>query len=345
MVNCTQLYVYDRQNSVINLLTKSKEGKPGNGQSADPDISMDGRWIVFRSDASNLTGNGTSNQWGIFVSDQKTGVIKRVLQAGNAPAISADGRYLVYSFDTNIYLNDLQVSREELITKGLNGQISDGMSGWPDISGDGRWVAFWSWAGNLINGDIEICREGEQTNYSCGDVFIYDNASGKIDRIPVGIGYGLGMGELTLSLSENGDRVAFECQVLDRRLNKAICKDCCGAKLSANGQYAIFRRGADFFVRNLSTDSITQVSVTSDGAPANGEYVYPRLSLEGEDFEPGFDISLDGHWAVFASTASNLIANDSNNCGDAFFTSHNCYNIFIHDLQTGITEWISKPGK
>ncbi len=276
----------------------------------------------------------------------------RVL-ASKDPVISTDGRFVAYSgqneaYGWDVYVYDRQSGQTELISKALEG-VSDGVNWWPAISGDGRWVALWSWAGNLVADDLEVCRQGERNNYSCGDVFIYDRETGQMDRIPVGMGYGIGMGEETLSLSENGSRVRYLCKVYDRQMDQFLCEDCCNAKLSGNGLFSIFRKGVEFFVKDLSTGAVTMVSVTSDGVPSNGEWVGfsdPEYALWHEAmFEPGCDISNDGQWAVFASPASNLDLDDTYVCSDWPFVSHNCYDVFIHNLVTGITEWISKPYK
>jgi hypothetical protein len=83
--------------------------------------------------------------------------------------------------------------------------------------------------------------------------------------------------------------------------------------------------------------------VSSEGIRGNGELVDFIGPHEGESFEPGFGLSVDGYWVAFASTASNLTEGDSFMCSDYPFPPHNCYDIFVHDRQSGVTEWISKP--
>jgi hypothetical protein len=90
------------------------------------------------------------------------------------------------------------------------------------ISADGSRVAFWSWAGNLVAGDTENCQESP-TNYSCGDVFLYDVESGQLQRIPAGEGYGSGMGYYDISLSEDGDLIQFGCSIFNRNTEHLVC--------------------------------------------------------------------------------------------------------------------------
>lgn len=73
----------------------------------------------------------------------------------------------------------------------------------------------------------------------------------------------------------------------------------------------------DLFIKNLVTGAITRVSTAADGTPANGQLVGGSV--------PGYSFSSDGHWIVFASSADNLVAGDTNNADD----------IFVKNLQTG----------
>jgi len=75
--------------------------------------------------------------------------------------------------------------------------------------------------------------------------------------------------------------------------------------------------GGDLFIKNLATGAIARVSTAADGTPANGQVVGGSV--------PGYSFSSDGHWIVFASSADNLVAGDTNNADD----------IFVKNLQTG----------
>ncbi|HUF38988.1 MAG TPA: hypothetical protein VMN57_10725 [Anaerolineales bacterium] len=341
--NCSNIYLYDREEDVLSLISTSPDGQPGNGNSFSPAISGDGQWIVFFSDANNLTENPAGS--GVYLYELKTDQLYLIAQAGRDPSISADGRFVAYARDAtgrNVLIYDHESGEKLTISRGLDGQSSDGNSLAPQISADGSVVGFWSWAGNLTSDDVEICRENETVNSSCGDVFIYDRNADQLERIAVGEGYGLGMGAYSLSLSADGNLVAFICQVFDREIGQVIYEESCG-KISADGQEIVFQRGADFFVRHLPTSQETQVSVADDGTPSNGEWFDFAVSYEGESFVPGFGISADSRWVVFASTASNLALDDDRICNGGFFEQHPCYDIFVYDRETETIEWISKP--
>ena len=144
-------------------------------QSAVASISADGRYVAFISDASNLVPGDTNGVTDIFVYDRQTGTIERVSVAadgtqGNGgscqPSISADGRYVAFSSyasnlvpgDTNgisdVFVYDRQTDTIERVSVAADGTQGNSYSWQPaSISADGRYVAFSSFASNLVPGD------------------------------------------------------------------------------------------------------------------------------------------------------------------------------------------------
>lgn len=69
------------------------------------------------------------------------------------------------------------------------------------------------------------------------------------------------------------------------------------------------------------------VSVGMSGAPADGE-------------STSATITADGHWVVFASSATNLVVDDNNTfCGSTH--DQNCADIFVRDRHTQATTLVS----
>lgn len=352
-VACAQIILYDRETTQNTLVSLSSVGESANGNCSNPMISGDGRWIVFVSTATNLVEGDKTDDSAIYLVDRENATIRMVHEAGMQPAISGDGRFITFTAVNSdvwkIVLYDRTTDQSVTVTEGLAGESADGSSEAAQISADGNWVAFISWAGNLVNEDKEVCRPGERVNYSCGDLFIYHRESDQVQRIPLAEPYGIGMGDYRLSLSADGESLAFGDTLFSLPVGEKqpLCgltdPRCSGGLLSDDGNKVAFTSGADVFVHDRNLDRLSLISVTSDGIPANGALVDFINNYEGETFYPGVSLSSDGNWIVFSSTATHLLPTKFAPCIDGFFGTHDCYNIFLHDLQTASTAWISKP--
>jgi len=203
------------------------------------------------------------------------------------------------------------------------------------ISGDGRYVAFFSLADNLVVGD---------TN-SCMDVFVHDRQTGSTRRVSVdsaGVQGNLSSG--LVSISADGQLVAFQSQatnlvpgdnngvedvfVHDTQTGattqvsvnsvgvqgNALSQD---PAISSDGRYVAFTSAAtnfdpgdtnnwsDIYVHDRQTGEIFRASVSSSGSQASNQSDSPALSA-------------DNRYVVFQSYASNLVPWDTNNSPDIF---------------------------
>ncbi|HVZ94543.1 MAG TPA: hypothetical protein VG797_08535 [Phycisphaerales bacterium] len=240
-------------------------------------------------------------------------------------------------------------TRVSLANDGAQG--NDG-SGVPAISTDGRFVAFYSNASNLVAGD---------TN-SASDIFVRDRQTGETSRVSVDSNGGQGNGNcIYLTMSADSRFVAFESDatnlvqndtngrtdifVHDRQTGQtsrvSVATDGTQGEfasgspsISADGRFVTFYSGAanlvpgdtndnlDVYVHDRQTGRTSRVSVDSSGGEANGGSYYQTISA-------------DGRFVAFDSTASNLAPDDTNGAIDAF----------VHDRQTGLTTRISAaPG-
>lgn len=190
-----------------------------------------------------------------------------------------------------------------MISKSFNGGPADKKSDPAMMAADGRHVAFWSGASNLIRRD---------TNRR-PDLFVHDRVSGKTVRATV---------------STTGEEAKLP-------LSGFIAR---GASISANGRRVAFmsraanlvpgdtNRRADIFVRDLDSHQTTRVNVTSSGeqvCESQAERYYMCAS--------GAWISGDGQRVVFLSDMGDLVADDSNSGTD----------VFLHDLGTRETTRVS----
>lgn len=172
------IYVRNISANTISLVSVGVGGAAANGNSANPEISANGRYVVFQSSASNLVPDDTNNVTDIFVRDLELGITRRLSvnpatkeQANNGsqlPSISEDGTYVAFeSLATNlsptvitgssvgvthIYVvnrdtdGDLLMDEVDNVTSALvtqvNGQIATRSSTRPRISGNGDYIAF-----------------------------------------------------------------------------------------------------------------------------------------------------------------------------------------------------------
>ncbi len=346
--------------SSIERVSIAGNGTEGNGNSAGVALSADGRYVVFGSSASNLVTGDTNGQSDIFVYDRQTDAIERVSVAddgtqGNnfvsSPAIDESGRHVVFHSPATTFLPagvitngaahdifavDRDTDTIERVSVDDSGTEGGGTSQFPDISGDGRYVAFHSFATNLVGGD---------TN-ALGDIFVYDRQLDTIERVSVDGSGNQATGGTSRypSLSEAGRYVAFQSDasnlvggdtngtsdvfVYDRQLDtiervsvdgfgNQATGDSIEASISADGRYVAFQSDApnlvagdgnlvtDIFVYDRQTDTIERVSVASGGTEANGNSELPSISA-------------DGRYVAFESDATNLVTGDGNAVTDVF---------------------------
>jgi hypothetical protein len=156
------VFMHDMQTGTTTLVSVDSFGVQGNNTSSSPEISVNGRYVVFASPAANFVDGDTNEARDVFVRDLQTGQTTRVsvnsdgVQADEGawnPSISGDGRYVSFlssahnlmSVNTQdfeyIYVRDCQ-SGTTTVASFDNG---DPMHGWMDnevISADGRYIAF-----------------------------------------------------------------------------------------------------------------------------------------------------------------------------------------------------------
>jgi Ca2+-binding RTX toxin-like protein len=312
-------YVVDNAGDVVDetptldplRVSTDAAGVQGNDSSSNAQFSADGRYVVFRSAASNLVAGDSNGTNDIFVKDLQSGAIQRVSTdaagaQGNGSSyraqFSADGHSVVFestasnlvagdSNGTNdIFVKDLQSGAIRRVSTDAAGAQGNGQSSDARFSADGRYVVFESDASNLVAGDSN----------GTWDIFVKDLQSGAIQRVS------------TDAAGVQGNNGSFNAQ------------------FSADGRYVVFRSGAsnlvagdingarDIFVKDLQSGAIQRVSTDAAGA-------------EGNDHSDYAQFSADGRYVVFESDASNLVAGDYN--GDC--------DIFVKDLQSGAIQRVS----
>jgi Tol biopolymer transport system component len=339
------------------------------GQNDYPSVSADGRYVAFQSLATNLVSGDTNGFGDVFVRDHQTGDTERVSvdssgtqadgESLNA-AISSEGRYVAFVSaatnlvpgDTNdvfdVFVHDRDTGVTERVSVDSTGAQADfhSFDFPPSISGDGRYVAYYSQAFNLVAGDTN--------NHA--DVFVHDRDTGVTERVSVDStgaqANSSSFGEP--SISGDGRNVAFistatnlvpadtngtyDVFVHDRDtdITERVSVDSTGtqadfggdaAAISGDGRYVAFQsfgsnlvagdtNGAnDVFVHDRDTGVTERVSLDSTGAQADFGSSQPSISG-------------DGRYVAFASDATNLVPGDTNGIQD----------VFVHDRTNGWTQ-------
>jgi len=236
----TQVYVYDRSEQELTLVSKRGDGLPPTGMSGNPSISADGRFIAYDSMETDIVATDSSENFDVFVYDRITGQTEHISQAvtsedpdeiswghSERPSISADGRYVAFESssaylvegdengNTDVFLYDRMEKKHQLISISASGSQSTEESGRASISGDGSIVAFESY-GALVDGDTN----GER------DIYVYRKAEGTIERISVAPGGGQNAFESFEPLiSADGKFVAYETAPDTVDFDKAMVAD------------------------------------------------------------------------------------------------------------------------
>lgn len=168
------VYVRDRALGVTELASVASDGGPANGNCFYPSISSDGRYVAFGSFATNLVPHDMRGPAGAYVRDRLAGTTERITTPDGAeldnvlgvPRLSGDGRsvtgnVLATNFGpaddndtTDVYVVDLVDRTVELVSATPAGVAGNAFSHSPDISDDGRRIAFFSAATDLVRDGV-----------------------------------------------------------------------------------------------------------------------------------------------------------------------------------------------
>jgi Tol biopolymer transport system component len=309
----THVYRHDRLTGATEMVSLSRVGNPGNNVSRDPSISANGRFVVFASFASDLVENDTNGVSDVFERDMQTGTTWLV-SASQAGAIGD-------------------------LASGLSG-----LGGAHEVSDDGRYVAFNSFATNLVPG-----ANGFQ------QIYVKDLMTGVVVRASVNAANDPGnFTSQSPSLSGNGQVVAFSSaatnlvppsntlQVFARDLvSGTTTLESAGAvpfgltstvpSISFDGRYVAFVTAAQLDPADV--DGVTPDVFLRDRVA--GTTVVASLSpntISGA-FSANPSISADGRWVAFSSIDDRMVTPDMNGI---------VADVFLYDRETRTVAIVSR---
>ena len=190
------IFVRDRVLGTTTRVSVDSAGNQGDGDSDRGALSQDGGIVVFESASDNLVAGDTNGVSDLFVRDLVNGTTERVSVDSSGiesdawctgPSISADGNLVAFcgaatnlvpgdtNLDWDVFVRDRAAGTTERVSVDSSGAQADQGSLYPAISADGRFVAFSSFATNLVAGDYN--------NYP--DIFVHDRATGATTRVSV----------------------------------------------------------------------------------------------------------------------------------------------------------------
>lgn len=244
-------FVSTSETSVTNLeiVSVASGGAPSNGGSFFVTTSNDGRYLTFMSLAKNL--------------------------APEPP--SAEENF------SDVFFRDRLTDETIKVSKSMNGGLANEASLDPTITTDGRFIAYFSYASNLIPDD----NNGADWSRQGLDVFVWDRHSQQNVRVSLNETGGEIKGNSVGIISADGKYILF---VTDGRV---FASDWDHAHPSA------------LYLREWHSGQIERISVALDGGFPNAEPEHPSISL-------------DNRFVVFDSDASNLVADDNNGQKDVF---------------------------
>ena len=357
-------YLRDRNNALTTLISVNLAGNNGgDGDSYAVGVSTNGRYVLFETTASDLIVGDTNNASDVLLRDLWAGTNILVSAAtsglpGNADSDSAamtpDGRYVAFvsaasdlvAGDTNgirdVFVRDLVAGTTTLASVGA--QLSQGRSEAPLITSDGRYVAFFSTATNLVpgvpqsGGEIYVrdlvgnttvwastyAREALQlflnnaTNpvsfghaiSADGQFVAYEASPSSWPITGIVLRYNLGTGHTDI-ISTNAAVLFGQPETIQ---TLAMTPDGRFIAFTANTTFSLGQAGC-IYVWDALSNSTTLVSGNLSGAvPVNDASIWPALTP-------------DGRFVTFQSTATTLVTNS--------LTGE--FHVYVRDLQAGTT--------
>ncbi len=239
----SDVFVFDRKTGATTLVSVGMSGA-ANGNSNNPSISADGRFIAFESTASNLVAEPVVLNRGV-INALVESMQPWIAEMGGTPEPFAKQIADFELYETaQVYVRDLTKGATERVSVGYDGEAADIDGRRPSISADGRFVAFSSVSTNLVRGDsggpvVTALHNPYGSGYARGrDVYVRDREDRTTDRISAS------------AAGARGDAASDH------------------AKISADGRFVVFKSDANNLVPGRTP---VLLSVSTDGEKRSEE--------------------------------------------------------------------------
>lgn len=250
----------------------TRDGAQLSSGSTWPGISGNGRYVTFSTSAVELDGTTRNRQ--LYRHDAVTGETRMVSEsdaglAGNGETLfestmNYDGNLIAFmSYATNLgggapndvgqlYVQDIDLGKTRIVSTNSRGEPGNHRSEMPRLSADGKFLAFYSLASNLVDQD---------TN-GRADIFLKNLDTGETRIVSRGAFGESDAGSLDVAVSGNGDVVAFISHA-----SNLVADD-------TNGY-------PDAFVYHTDTGIVERISVGTDGSQADNQSTRVAVSTNG----------------------------------------------------------------
>lgn len=305
-------------------------GLQGNGAADNGGaVSDDGRYVSFSSVASNLVATDTNGEQDVFVRDRLAASTELVSVSsggsqGNGDshltAMSGDGLQVSFhSNATNLVAGDDNATTDVfvrnrtngstiLVSASTSGALGNDTSGGGSLDSDGRYIAFYSKASNLVAGDTNWCS-------FCYDVFIRDRDTDG-DSI---------LDEPGFSSVTRASVTSAGAQLTGSSAEPAITSNAAYLAFTSdapNVVSGVTTTNRKTYIKDLQSGLVTLISVSDVDEPANGDSHNARASG-------------NGRVVAFYSNACNLTIPNASGLTSA-------YDVYVRDLDgtpnTGSTD-------
>ena len=354
-----RIYLYNILTHLLEEISVASDGTPANDSSLSPDVSADGKRVVYTSSASNLVADAVSTSANVYLRDRSTGETRLITKGFDGstsngdsfhPAISADGEWIAFQSEasnlipddadglSNMFLYELATGDVQRVETGFPGGPGS-VPMWPGISADGRFLTHVT----LPEGGVVFDRQTQVVSTP----FMPTPA----DPLTIGLNPRFG----SIGVSDDGARLSGPAYFTDRPLSSAILYQSFWDSLSVVNRHYVGEQSNGASGLPTLSNAARRIAFVSQSTNLTSSYsgygweVFVRDLQMGKTWEPALPmqggienvlrisdaprISSDGDTLVYSSALHSETGESENHR----------FRIRVVDLETGNTETVPAP--